>query len=110
VLITTFEDELEKSAVTPPGVVIDEPPTSPPPEAAHAPNLARLALLPLQPVAKPGVVPLPFPIAFTVIGPLFARTSANSMFTPQPSPPEQEVEVLPKPVKVIPPPSPVARI
>ena len=109
-LITTFDDELEKLAVTPPGVVIDEPPTSPPPDGAQAPNLARLDPFPLQPVAKPGVVPLPFPIAFTVIGPLRARTSANSMFTPQPSPPEQAVEVLPSPVKEIPPPRPVARI
>jgi hypothetical protein len=109
-LITTFDDEVEKSAVTPPGVVIDEPPTAPVPDAAQAPNLARLEPFCLQPVDKPGVVPLLFPMAFTVIGPLFARTSENSRFTPQPSPPEQEVEVLPRPVKEIPPPMPVAKI
>ena len=89
---------------------MDAPPTAPVPDAAQAPNLAMLAALPLHPVAKPGVVPLLFPMAFTVIGPLFARTSANSMFTPQPSPQELLVEVLPSPVKEIPPPRPVARI
>jgi hypothetical protein len=86
------------------------PPEVPVPETAQAPNLASDALLPVQPVDSPGVVPVPFPIPLTVIGPLFARTSAYSRSTPQPSPPLQEVEVLPKPVRVIPPPGLVARI
>ena len=109
-LITTFEDELEKSAVTPPGVVMDAPPTAPVPDADQAPNLAMLAVLPLHPVAKPGVVPLLFPIAFMVIGPLRARTSVNSRAIPQPEPQPVSVEVLPSPVREIPPPRPVARI
>jgi hypothetical protein len=108
--MTTFDDELEKSAVTPPGVVIDAPPAVPVSDGAQAPNLARLAELPLHPVAKPGVVPVLFPIAFTVIGPLLARTSTNSRSTPQPDPQEVLVEVLPSPVSDIPPPRPVAKI
>ena len=109
-LITTVEDELEKSAVAPPGVVMDAPPTAPDPEAAQAPNLAIAEAFPLQPRDKPGVVPLPLPIAFTVIGPLLARTSANSRSIPQPSELVQAVEVLPSPVRDIPPPRAVARI
>ena len=54
-------------------------------------------------------MPLLSPIAFTVIGPLRANTSANSRSMPQPFP-AQAVEALPSPVKEIPPPRAVARI
>ena len=39
--------------MTPPGVVMDAPPTAPVPDAAQAPNLAVLAPFPLKPVDKP---------------------------------------------------------
>jgi hypothetical protein len=109
-LIWMSEEELEKLAVFPLGVVMAAPPDVPVPETAQAPSLARVDPLPDHPVARPGAVPSLFPRPLIVIGPLFARTSTYSSATPQPAPQAVLFDVLPRPVKVIPPPLLVAKI
>jgi hypothetical protein len=105
--MVTFEDELVKLAVTPPGVVIVPPPTAPVGPACQPPNLIELAALLAQPKATPTPHLLVLLSPFSVMGPFIASMSAKSSQIPFASLVADDEAI---PVMVIPPPGAVARI
>jgi hypothetical protein len=105
--MVTFEDELVKLAVTPPGVVIVPPPTAPVGPACQPPNLIELAALLAQPKATPTPHLLVLLSPFSVMGPFIASTSAKSSQIPFASFVAVDEAI---PVIVMPPPEAVASI